>query len=67
MLATVTRFDEFRGDGVVTNDDGEEIYFHCVAIANGSRSINVGARVSIELQVGHLGRDEALSVQPLLV
>ena len=57
-LGTVTAFDQARGLGEVTGAD-EAWPFHCTAIADGSRSIPVGARVAFDLVPGHLGRDEA--------
>ncbi|MHB1088147.1 MAG: hypothetical protein ACYC19_05210 [Acidimicrobiales bacterium] len=54
----ITTFDEARGDGTFRSDDGEDFYFHCVVIANGSRTITVGARAEAVRCVGHLGRDE---------
>ena len=55
-------FDEHRGDGLVRTDRGEGLYFHCVNIADGSRSIAVGERVSVNRAVGRLGRDEAVEI-----
>jgi cold shock CspA family protein len=60
----VTAFDERRGLGEVTADD-EAIYpFHCTVIADGSRSIEVGARVEFEVVPGRLGRWEAAAITP---
>jgi cold shock CspA family protein len=58
----IESFDERRGDGRVMTEDGEGLYFHCVDIADGTRTIGVGARVTAERAVGHLGRDEAVKV-----
>lgn len=55
----VVAFDAQRGDGTIRADDGEEFYFHCVTIADGTRSVNAGARISATRHVGLLGRDEA--------
>ncbi|HQT98946.1 MAG TPA: hypothetical protein PLG60_00425 [Acidimicrobiales bacterium] len=52
-------FDEGRGDGVLKSDSGEEFYFHCLEIADGTRVIPVGARVRASRGVGRLGHDEA--------
>jgi cold shock CspA family protein len=54
----VESFDDRRGDGYIHGDDGEQFYFHCVQISDGSRSIPVGARVTAQRRVGRLGRDE---------
>jgi cold shock CspA family protein len=58
----VEAFDDRRGDGVIRTDDGEHLYFHCVDIVDGSRSIEPGTLVSLRRGVGHLGRDEAFEI-----
>jgi cold shock CspA family protein len=58
----VETFDERRGDGFVTSDRGERLYFHCVSIADGTRRIEVGAPVRAQRRVGHVGRDEVVDV-----
>jgi cold shock CspA family protein len=63
MKGRVESFDDRRGDGLVRSDEGQGFYFHCVNIADGSRSIDVGQPVSAKRGVGHLGRDEAISVE----
>lgn len=60
----VIAFDEHRGDGTVRADDGRELAFHCTAIAGGSRTIEVGARVSFQIRAGLPGRWEAAAVTP---
>ena len=62
---TVTLFDDPAGFGTVTTDDGVEHFFHCTAIADGSRQIAVGARVGFGVGPGRLGRWEATSLRPL--
>lgn len=59
LRGVVVDFDEERGDGLLTSDAGEDLYFHCLEIANGTRVIPVGARVRARRGVGRLGRDEA--------
>ena len=59
----VTDFDEQVGLGHVTADDGSEHLFHCVEIADGSRTIPVGAAVTFEL-LRKFGRDEARAIRP---
>ena len=61
---TVTAFDEAVGLGTVTGDGGEELDFHCTAIADGSRRIAVGTPVLFDTAPGHLGRMEAHAVTP---
>ncbi len=56
---TVTAFDVDRGLGTVTDVGGRELPFHCTAIADGSRRIEVGTRVTFDTAPGHLGRMEA--------
>lgn len=62
VVGVVESFDDRRGDGVVRSDAGESFYFHCVAIADGSRHIEPGVRVRAERRVGHVGRDEVVAV-----
>ncbi len=61
----VTAFDEARGDGEVTTELGERLYLHCVSIADGSRRVEVGARVVGERRVGRRGADEIAAVETL--
>ena len=56
---TVTAFDEDRGLGTVTGDDGTSYGFHCTALTDGSRTVAVGARMTFVVGPGHLGRLEA--------
>lgn len=65
IVGVIESFDDRRGDGHLRSDDGGDFYFHCVAIADGSRGISPGARVEARRSVGHLGRDEAVSVRAL--
>lgn len=44
--------------------DGERYGFHCTQIADGSRSIPVGAEVTFSRVPGRLGRWEAAGVTP---
>jgi cold shock CspA family protein len=60
----VAEFDEPRGIGRVQGDDGTEWFFHCTQIADGSRTIAVGAPVSFEVRPGHSGRWEAAAITP---
>ena len=45
-------------------DDGTVYPFHCTVIADGTRTIAVGAAVEFEVVPGHLGRWEAAAVRP---
>jgi len=60
----VTAFDERRGLGEVTADDETVYPFHCTVIADGTRTIEVGARVEFEVVPGRLGRWEAAAITP---
>lgn len=60
----VSAFDDDRGLGTVTDADGREWPFHCTAIADGSRTIDVGTAVVFRPAAGHLGQMEAAHVQP---
>ncbi len=59
----VVAFDEHRGLGELVADDGRVLPFHCTAIADGSRTIDVGAEVTFELVPGALGSYEATEVR----
>ncbi len=61
----VVEFDEHRGLGTIEGDDGRGTSFHCVAIADGSRRIDVGTRVDYEVVPGRLGRWEAAAIRPV--
>ena len=58
---SVTAFDEQRGLGEITDADGVVFPFHCVEIADGTRSIVVGTRVRFDV-VAKLGRYEAAKI-----
>jgi cold shock CspA family protein len=61
---TVATFDDAAGWGTVRSDDGGEHFFHCVAIADGTRTIAQGARVRFTVVPGLLGRWEASGLEP---
>ena len=58
----VSAFEEDRGLGVITDAMGASFEFHCTAISDGTRSIEVGAPVSFVVRPGHRGRLEAREV-----
>jgi cold shock CspA family protein len=60
----VVEFDDPRGLGVVRSDAGVEHPFHCTAISDGTRSIEVGSRVTFRVGPGRLGRWEASELTP---
>jgi cold shock CspA family protein len=57
-LGRVASFDSTRGLGTVTDDSGARYAFHATAIADGTRRVDVGTRVSYSLAPGHGGRHE---------
>lgn len=61
---TVVEFDEHVGLGEVEADDGTRYPFHCTQIADGTRTVEVGAAVTFAVVPGHLGRYEAAAVAP---
>ncbi len=48
----------------MTADEGDQHFFHCTAIADGSRTIEIGARVRFAVVPGRLGRWEAADLRP---
>jgi cold shock CspA family protein len=61
IRGTVTEFDDTKGLGTVAALDGTDYLFHVIEIADGSRTIEVGADVSFQplpkfgrLQAGRL-------------
>ena len=63
MRGTVIEFDDDKGFGTVRADDGQALFFHCTAIADGSRTIAPGTAVEFDVVPGHLGHYEAADVQ----
>jgi cold shock CspA family protein len=61
---TVEAFDDDRGWGTVRAGAGGEHFFHCTAIADGSRTIEVGTPVRFVVIPGRLGRWEAAAIEP---
>jgi cold shock CspA family protein len=59
----VVEFDGMRGLGAVEGDDGTSHDFHCTRIADGTRTVRVGARVRYEIVPGSLGRWEAADIE----
>jgi cold shock CspA family protein len=58
-VGRVSSFDADRGLGTVEDDRGLSLPFHCTAIADGTRRIDVGAAVTFVVVAGALGRLEA--------
>jgi cold shock CspA family protein len=64
FAGTVSDFDEAAGLGGISSPahPGTAVPFHCTAIADGSRTIEIGADVLFGLAPRHLGRFEAAEV-----
>ena len=62
LRGEVTAFDDHVGLGEVTADDGAVRPFHCTAIADGTRTIPVGATVTYTVVPGRSGRWEAVQL-----
>lgn len=63
LTGTVTEFDEYVALGVITDSDGRTWPFHCVSIADGTRTIAVGAHVQFET-AWRVARVEAVDIRP---
>lgn len=59
----MSAFDEITGLGEIIDDDGRKWAFHCIEIADGTRSIAVGTEVRFGV-LARLGRYEAGAVTP---
>lgn len=63
----VVQFDDARGLGEVVSDSGVHYPFHCANIADGTRRIDVGVKVSWRVVAGRLGRWEACDLRPVVI
>jgi cold shock CspA family protein len=63
-LGFVASFDAHSGLGEIAEADGAVVPFHCIAIADGSRHIDVGVSVRFVL-LPKLGRYEAWAIEPV--
>jgi cold shock CspA family protein len=59
----VTSFDEGRGVGEITSEDGRTFAFHSTAIAGGGRRIAVETPVEFDVEAGLPGRWEAAQIE----
>ena len=64
LSGIVTQFDEFIGLGEITDLKARVWPFHCVSIADGTRTIPVGTQVSFT-PAFRVSRSEAVSIIPL--
>jgi len=62
---SVAAFDDLRGLGTVLDEDGRRYPFHCTAVSDGTRHIEIGRPVIFTLAAGHLGRLEARDIVAL--
>jgi cold shock CspA family protein len=62
MCGTVAEFDDDKGFGTVTDDEGAAYFFHCTQIADGTRTIAPGTAVAFTVVPWHRGRYEAVDV-----
>jgi cold shock CspA family protein len=63
VLGTVVAFDDPRGLGTI-EADGTEYPFHCTALLDGTRTIEVGTPVAFEVRPAGMGRWEATEIAP---
>jgi cold shock CspA family protein len=63
LSGRVRSFDERRGMGEITSEDGNVFAFHSTAIANGSRRIAEGAQVEFDVVAGLPGLWEAAAIE----
>jgi cold shock CspA family protein len=64
LTGTVTEFDDAAGLGSITADDGATFLFHCTAISDGTRTIEVGTPVAFETRPARHGTYEAAAITP---
>lgn len=61
-MGNVEAYDAASGLGSLRHDAGHALDFHCTAIADGTRMIEVGARVAFTVATSHNGTVEARSL-----
>lgn len=59
----VVSFDDFAGWGTLVEADGSERFFHCTQIADGTRTIELGATVTFVLAPVGIGTWEATDLR----
>lgn len=59
----VVAWDEAGGYGTIRADDGQDLFVHCTALLDGTRTTSVGTKVTFEVVPGRLGRWEAANVE----
>lgn len=63
LHGTVTEFDESSATGTVTDTSGTAYPFHCIEVADGSRTIAAGTPVEFTV-LAKFGRYEAAQIRP---
>lgn len=63
LEGVVTQFDEYVALGEITDSQGRIWPFHCVSIADGTRTITTGAQVQFET-AWRVARVEAVDIRP---
>jgi cold shock CspA family protein len=61
-VGVVSSFEADRGLGTVSEEGGSTFPFHCTALTDGSREVEVGRAVLFVVQPGHHGQLEAREV-----
>jgi cold shock CspA family protein len=61
MDGVVVAFDEPRGLGAI-EADGTSYPFHCTALLDGTRTVEVGTAVTFEVRPAGMGRWEATRI-----
>ncbi len=59
----VVDYDDHKGYGFVATADGRRLFFHCTAIADGTRTIPVDVEVEFEEVTDPRGKPEAAAVR----
>jgi cold shock CspA family protein len=62
MTGVVAEWDDHGGYGTVRGDEGASYFFHCTQLVDGSRTTDVGQRVTFDVVAGRLGRWEAENI-----
>jgi len=57
----VSEFSDPSGLGVITDENGRQWPFHCVSLEDGTRSVEIGVRVSF-VQGFRVARPEAVHI-----
>ncbi|MGH9178445.1 MAG: cold shock domain-containing protein [Acidimicrobiales bacterium] len=60
----VAEYDDHKGYGYLATEDGDHVFFHCTAIADGTRTIPVGIDVDYDPVTDPRGKPEAANIRP---